>query len=109
MHAEQRGRGSGGPAPEILNNLDCKWGNQSYSGALFVHKGGLGTHNGNLKKKLDQMVQSELLWSFICENKGALGDRPPEIFKKLDCKWCNQSYSGASFVNKGGPEGEPRK
>ena len=55
MHAEQRGRGSGGPAPEILNNLDCKWGNQSYSGALFVNKGGLG----NLKKKLDQMVQSD--------------------------------------------------
>ena len=102
MHAEQRGRGSGGPAPEILNNLDCKWGNQSYSRALFVH-------NGNLKKKLDQIVQSELLWSFICENNGGLGDRPPEIFKKIDCKWCNQSYSGASFVNKGGLEVEPRK
>ena len=25
---------------------------------------------------------------------------PPEIKKKLDYKWCNQSYSGALFVNK---------
>ena len=25
---------------------------------------------------------------------------PPEIFTKIDCNWCNQSYSGALFVNK---------
>ena len=28
------------------------------------------------------------------------GPGPPDIFKKLDCKWCNQSYSGAVFVDK---------
>ena len=33
---------------------------------------------------------------------------PPEIKKKLDCKCNNQSYSGASFVNKGGLRVHPR-
>ena len=32
--------------------------------------------------------------------EGGSGGPPPEIFPKLDCKWCNQSYYGASFVNK---------
>ena len=34
------------------------------------------------------------------EGGGASGAPPTEIFKKVDCKWCNQSYSGALFVNK---------
>ena len=34
---------------------------------------------------------------------------PPEIFKNLDCKCCNQNYSGALFVNKGGLRVHPRK
>ena len=27
-----------------------------------------------------------------------VGGPPPEKKKKIDCKWCNQSYSGASLV-----------
>ena len=42
-------------------------------------------------------------------NKGGLRVHPREIFKNLDCKRCNQSYSGALFVNKGGLRVHPRK
>ena len=34
-------------------------------------------------------------------NKGGLRVHPPEIFKNLDCKRCNQSYSGGLYIIKG--------
>ena len=37
------------------------------------------------------------------------GGPPTEIFPKLDSKCCNQSYSWALFVNKGGPGIHPWK
>ena len=32
--------------------------------------------------------------------EGGSGGPPPENLKKIDCIWCNQSYSGPSLVNK---------
>ena len=32
-------------------------------------------------------------------SEGGSGGLPPEIFKKLYCKWCNLSYSWAILVN----------
>ena len=34
------------------------------------------------------------------QRKGGPGATPINLKKKLDGKWCNQSYSGALFVNK---------
>ena len=42
-------------------------------------------------------------------NKGGLRIHPRNLKKKLDCKCCNQSYSGALFVIKGGLRVNPRK
>ena len=42
-------------------------------------------------------------------NKGGLRVHPRKFKKKLDCKCCNQSYSGGLFVNKGGLRVHPRK
>ena len=41
--------------------------------------------------------------------EGGSGGPPTEIFQKLDCKCCNQSYSCPLFVNKGGPGVHPWK
>ena len=59
-------------------------------------------------KKWIASVTIRVILEVICGKRGSAGPSP-EIKKQLDCKCCNQSYSGGLFVNKGGLRVHPRK